>query len=264
MIIDFHTHIFPDKLAQKALSVLLSNSDHQYTPVTNATKDSLLTRMDEWGIDISVVQPVITKQSQTQITNQWARDICSERIISFGGIYPHTDDYKRDIDYVVDLGLKGLKFHAEYQNFNIDDKRMLKIYDYALSKGLIILHHAGFDPGFPAPYKSSPQQFANIIDAMQGGVIIAAHLGGHAQWDEVEKYLVGKNIYLDTAMGFEYYPHDQFLRIVKGHGADKILFASDSPWSSAKNEMNTIKSLELSEQEKQMILGLNAKKILGI
>lgn len=264
MIIDFHTHIFPDVLAHKALNTLLSKTNNKYNPVTDATKTGLLKNMDEWGIDISVVQPVITKQSQMQKTNQWARSICSDRLISFGGIYPHTDDYKRDIDFVVDLGLKGLKFHAEYQNFNIDDEQMLKIYDYALSRGLIILHHAGFDPGFPAPYKSSPRQFANIIDAMQGGIIIAAHLGGHAQWDDVEKYLVGKNIYLDTAMGFEYFSREQFLRIVKEHGADKILFASDSPWSNAKNEIDTIKKLPLTQKEIKMILGLNAKNILGI
>lgn len=264
MIIDFHTHIFPDELAPKALSALLSNIDGIYPPVTDGTKDSLLKNMDDWGIDISVIQPVITKQSQTLKTNEWARSICSNRLISFGGIYPHTDDYKRDIDYVAGLGLKGLKLHPEYQNFVVDDMRMLRIYDYALSKGLLLLFHAGFDPGFPAPFKSSPKQFAAIADAMQGGVLIAAHLGGHAQWDDVEQYLLGKNIYLDTAMGFDYYPHEQFLRIVNGHGADKILFASDSPWSSAEKEITVLQSLPLSKQQKEMILGQNAKEILKI
>jgi len=264
MIIDFHTHIFPDDLAPKALSILLINIGNTYHPVTEGTKDSLLNNMNEWGIEVSVIQPVITKQSQTININRWAKSVCSDRFISFGGIYAHTDDYKRDIDYVVELGLKGLKFHCEFQNFHIDDSQMLKIYDYALSKGLIILHHTGFDPGFPAPFKSSPKQFAKIVDAMQGGVMIAAHFGGHAQWDDVEKYLMGKNIYLDTSMGFEYFSHEQFLRIVKGHGADKILFASDSPWSNAKDEINLLKSLPLTDHEKEMILGLNAERILNI
>lgn len=264
MTIDFHTHIFPDELAHKALDALLSHNTYFFSPVTNATKAELLKRMDEWGINISVVQPVITKQSQMQKINYWAESICSDRLISFGGIYPHTDNYKRDIDLVADLGLKGLKFHPEYQNFNIDDERMLRIYDYALGRGLIILFHAGVDPGMPAPYKSSPRQFARIIDAMQGGTIVAAHLGGHAQWDDVEKYLTGKNIYLDTSMGFEYFSHEQFLRIIKKHGADKILFASDSPWSNAKDEINVIKTLPLTQREIKMILGLNAEKILGL
>lgn len=264
MVIDFHTHVFPDDLAEKALSTLLANLDNLYTPVSNGTLSGLLKNMDESNIDISVVQPVITKQSQLQKTNEWVKSICSDRIISFGSIYPHTDDYKRDIDFVAGLGLKGLKFHAEYQNFNIDDPKMLRIYDYALSKGLIIMHHAGVDPGMPMPYKSSPRQFAKIVDAMKGGIIVAAHFGGHAQWDDVEKYLVGKNIYLDTAMGFEYFSNEQFLRIVKKHGADKVLFATDSPWSNAKTEIAHLKALPISESEKQKILYGNAKRLLNI
>ena len=210
MIIDFHTHVFPDMLAEKALSALLANINYSYTPVSNATLSGLLENMEAWHIDISVVQPVITKQSQMQRTNEWARSICSDRIISFGGIYPHTDNYKRDIDFVVSLGLRGLKFHAEYQNFIIDDDKMLKVYDYALSKGLIILHHAGIDPGMPEPYKSSPRQFARIVDAMKGGTIVAAHFGGHAQWDEVENIWQVKTFILIRQWDLSTFPMSNF------------------------------------------------------
>ena len=262
MIIDIHTHIFPDELAQKAIHGLLAEASNEYPPVNDGTLSGLMKNMDAWGIDISVVQPVITKQSQTKGVNEWAASINSDRLICFGGIYPHTDDYKRDIDFVVGLGLKGLKFHAEYQNFVLDDDRMLRIYDYALDKGLILLHHAGFNPGFPAPFKSTPQQFAFIASKLRGGIIIAAHLGGHDQWDDVETYLAGSSIYLDTSMGFEYFPHDQFLRIVKKHGADKILFGSDAPWSSAQAEINHLKSMPLPEEDIHNILSGNARKIL--
>ncbi len=264
MIIDFHTHVFPDELAPKALSSLLKSIDYIYDPVTDMTVKSLLRNMSMWNIDCSIIQPVITKFSQTKKINEWSQKICSDKIISFGGIYPHTDDYKRDINFVIGLGLKGIKFHAEYQNFILDEKKMLDIYYYALSKGLILLHHGGVDPGMPGPYKTSPKQFANVVQNMQGGIIIAAHLGGHAQWDDVEKYIVGKNIYLDTSMGFEYYSHKQFMRIVSEHGSDKILFASDSPWSNAKNEIAIIRSLPISENDKNNILGSNAERILHI
>lgn len=264
MIIDFHTHVFPDELAPKALSSLLESINYIYDPVTDMTVKSLLRNMSIWDIDCSIIQPVITKFSQTIKINEWSQKICSDKIISFGGIYPHTDDYKRDIDFVIGLGLKGIKFHAEYQNFILDDKKMLDIYYYALSKGLILLHHGGVDPGMPGPYKTSPKQFANVVQNMQGGIIIAAHLGGHAQWDDVEKYIVGKNIYLDTSMGFEYYSHEQFTRIVSEHGSDKILFASDSPWSNAKNEIAVIRTLPISENDKNNILGSNAERILHI
>jgi predicted TIM-barrel fold metal-dependent hydrolase len=264
MIIDFHTHCFPDELARRAVSTLLSNIDAVFTPVTDATVGGLLAHMLESGVDISVVQPVITKQSQFHDLNTWAAGICSEKLISFGSLYPHTDDYKRDIDFIVGLGLKGLKFHAEYQDFTIDDPNMLRIYDYALSRGLILLHHAGYDPGFHGPVRSDPRRFMHISSAMRGGVIVAAHFGGHAVWDDVERFIVGTGIYLDTSMGFEFYPAEQFLRIVKNHGVEKILFASDSPWSDAGAEIGRLKMLPLSDSDKALILGGNAARLLNI
>jgi predicted TIM-barrel fold metal-dependent hydrolase len=264
MIIDFHTHAFPDALAERALATLLDGINDAFTPVTDATVPGLMKHMAYSGVDISVVQPVVTKQSQFRELNVWARSVCSDKLIAFGGIYPHTDDYKRDIDFIVRCGLKGLKFHCEYQNFVVDAPEMLRIYDYALSRGLIILHHAGTDPGYPGPFKSSPERFARIADAMRGGVIVAAHFGGHAEWDDVERYLVCKNIYLDTSMGFEYFPHEQFLRIVKNHGVDRILFASDSPWSDAKTEIEHLRALPLSDGEKAAILGGNAQRLLRL
>jgi len=264
MIIDFHTHVFPDELAKKTISKLASGVTIQFSPVSDGTASGLLKNMDDWGIDVSVIQPVITKQSQVRKVNEWVAGLDSDRIISFGGIFPHTDDYKRDIDFVAGLGVKGLKFHPEYQNFIVDDDYMLRIYDYALSKGLILFYHAGHDPGFPPPFKSSPQQFARVERAMSGGIIIAAHLGGAGQWGDVEKYLAGGNIYIDTAMGFEYFTRGQFLRIMEKHGPDKILFGSDAPWSNAGTEIAHIKSLPIPEEAKDAILGGNAERILRV
>jgi len=263
MVIDFHTHIFPDDLAPRAIHKLASEIDYLYTPVHDGTAAGLLRNMDDWGIDKSVVLPVVMRQNQAGKINKWAAGLKSDRLIPFGGIYPHGDDWRADIDYAVSLGLKGLKFHAEYQNFILDEPKMLKIYDYALGKGLVLLHHAGYDPAYPPPFRSSPRRFLNVVNAMGGGVIIAAHFGGHAQWDDVEKYLTGSGIYLDTSMGFEYFPHEQFLRIVKNHGADKILFASDSPWSSARDEMERLRKLPLSEDEIGLILGGNAERVVS-
>ncbi len=264
MLIDFHAHVFPDELAPRAMASLLSSVEGLYTPVHDGTAAGLLRNMDAWGIDASVVQPVVTKASQVRKTNEWVKSVCSDRIIGFGGIYPHTDDWKRDIDFVAELGLRGLKFHAEYQDFILDDPKMLEIYDYALGKGLILLHHAGYDPAFPPPFKSTPRKFKRVADAMRGGVIVAAHLGGHDQWDEVEDVLAGTDIYLDTSMGFDFYPQEQFLRIVTKHGADKILFASDSPWSDARSDAERLKALPLPEKDIDAILGGNAKKLLGL
>ncbi len=264
MLIDFHTHVFPDELAPRAMSALTASVEGLYTPVHDGTVDGLLSNMDAWGIDVSVALPVVTKPSQVRKTNEWIKSVCSDRIIGFGGIYPHTDSWKDDIDFVVGLGLKGLKFHAEYQDFILDDPRMLRIYDYALGKGLILLHHAGYDPAYPPPFKSSPRGFKRIAEEMRGGIVIAAHLGGHDQWDEVEEILAGTSLYLDTSMGFDFFSEEQFLRIVRKHGADRILFASDSPWSDARAEAERLKALPLTQADVGAILGGNAKRLLDL
>ncbi len=264
MVIDFHTHAFPDAIAERAIAGLIKASGGIFPPCSDGTLARLIDKMKEFGVDRSVIQPVVTKPSQTESLNLWARGCECERITAFGGIHPDTDDYKRDIDFVASLGLCGLKFHCEYQNFVVDEPRMLKIYDYAFEKGLIVLHHAGFDPAFSAPFRSSPKMFKNVIKEMRGGTLIAAHLGGQSQWDEVEEYLVGEDIYLDSSMGQKYYSPEQFSRIVRGHGADKILFGSDSPWSRADEDIALIRASSLTEDEKEKILAGNAKRLLKL
>lgn len=264
MVIDFHTHAFPEKIAKRAIQSLVAGCNGEYMPCSDGTVSGLVNNMDKFGVDVSVVQPVVTKPSQTFTLNNWAKETVCDKLISFGGIHPGTDDYKRDLDFICELGLPGIKLHPEYQQFYVDDPYMLKIYDYALSKGLIILFHAGYDPAYPPPIHSTPKQFAEVSKQMRGGIMVAAHLGGQRQWNEVEEYLVGTDMYMDTSMGMNYYPHDQFVRIVKNHGADKILFGSDSPWSRAGEEIEALNSLSLTQEEKDLILHKNAKRILKI
>lgn len=263
MIIDFHTHIFPDVLAPKAKAALEAGCNNEYSAVHDMTLHGLVEKMDEWGVDISVIQPVVTKRTQVEKTDEWAMSIASERIIPFAGMFPNADDRKSQIDMIAEMGFKGIKLHPEYQNFVVDEPEMIRMYDYILDKGLILLFHAGYDPAFSSPLKTSPQRFAHIVDELRGGTIVAAHLGGQMQWDDVERYLCGKEIYLDTSMGFKYYPEEQFLRIVKNHGADKLLFGSDSPWSNTFDEIETLKRIAISDKEKELILHENAERILN-
>ena len=264
MIIDFHTHAFPDAIAERAIASLVESSGGIYPPCSDGTVKGLLACMDSFGVSRSVVQPVITKPSQLKSLNEWAKSLSSDRLIPFGGIHPKTENYKADIDFVASLGLRGLKFHAEYQGFSVDAPEMLPIYDYAFEKGLIILHHAGFDPAFPPPYRSSPAQFAHIADEMRGGTMVVAHLGGQRQYEDVLDHLVGKNVYLETSMGFCEYTEEHFMRVVRAHGADKILFGSDAPWGHADREIAAIRNLPLPEVDKNAILGGNAAKLLGL
>lgn len=265
MLIDFHAHIFTDALAPKARAVLMENSHGAYTHCTDMTLAGLLGYMDAHGIDKSVVLPIVTKQRQTETINRWAADINDgNRIVSFGSIFPHTDDYKRDIDLVVSLGLKGIKLHPEYQAFDADEEGLMPLYEYAAEKGLIIVWHAGYDPIGAPPYRSNPYMFARLADRLKGAKLVAAHLGGQEQWEDVYDVLAGRDIYLDTSMASKYCPRELFEAIVEKHGADKVLFASDSPWSAAAEEAARLRTYGFSSDELEKIFHLNAEKLLGL
>ncbi len=265
MLIDFHTHIFTDSLAPRARAVLIENSHGAYKHCTDMTLSGLLGYMNAHGVDKSVVLPIVTKQHQIETINNWAASISDrDKIISFGSIFPHSDNYKKDIDLVASLGLKGIKLHPEYQAFDVDEDALMPVYEYALDKGLIILWHAGYDPIGVPPYRSNPRMFAEIADRFKGAKLVLAHLGGQEQWEEVYDVLAGRDIYLDTSMASKYCPKDLFKAIVERHGADKILFASDSPWSDPEEEMKRIKTFGFTKAEEEKIFHLNAEKLLGI
>ncbi len=265
MLIDFHTHAFPDTLAPRAMAGLLKHwVDQPIGPQTDGTLSGLIADMDRCGVDISVVAPIATKPSQTPTLCSWAKDISGERVVAFSSINPHSDDYKADIDIVVSHEIKGIKLHAEYQDFIVDSPKMLKIYDYAFEKGLIILQHSGMDVAFKAPFKSTPKMFADVSKQLGGGVMIAAHLGGIGMWDEVLDMLCGCNVYIDSSQGCDYYSKNQFTDIVAAHGADKILFGSDSPWGSPKREYDAIKKSGLSDEQEKLIFSENAKRLLRL
>lgn len=260
-VIDFHTHIFPDALADRAIDAILQG--REFHKFSDATLSGLIRNMDEQGIDVSVIQPIITKPSQLEATNKWAVSVSGERIIPFGGVYPLSETYESDVRFVCSIGIRGFKFHAEYQNYIVDAPEVMPLYRSIAQTGLPVLFHGGEDLSMKPPFKSSPQQYAHIANEVPELRMIIAHLGGFRQWEDVEKYLAGlENIWLDTSMGFEYYSHDQFLRIVQKHGADRIVFGSDSPWSDAKKELETLEQLIRNDNDFEKIVYLNAKELL--
>lgn len=262
MIIDFHTHCFPDELAPKATAVLAERAG---TPKRlEGTIGDLMASMDKSGVDASVVLGIATKPSQTRRINDWSDEINNERIIAFGSVHPDYEDWETELERISELGLKGIKFHPDYQDFFVDEPRMFPIYEKAFELGLIVLFHAGVDIGLPPPVHCTPQRLVKVLDAFEGGHIVAAHMGGHDYWKDVQKYLAGRDIYLDTAYSMEKMGRELFLEICNTHGYDKILFATDSPWTDQSEEIARLKSYKLGQSAENAILGGNAAALLGL
>lgn len=274
MIIDFHTHAFPERVAARAVHVLKQQMrdaqrergvpDREYPAYTNGTVDGLLMVMDKCGIDMSVVLPIATRESQTDSINEYAEKITSDRIISFGSVFPYQKDWECVIDELAHRGFKGIKLHPEFQGFNVDDAVSIRILKKAEKLGLITVLHAGVDLGYTGPVRCTPKMLHNVLQEVNGDKIIAAHMGGFDMWDEVEEYLAGTPVILDTAYVVGRIDKAQYRRIIRKHGADKVVFGSDIPWENPRDTVGYLRELELENEEIELITHKNAEKMLAL
>ncbi len=275
MIIDFHVHAFADKIAERAMEQLtktLSEATEHLTqaaddlPCTNGTIADLIDKMDNYSIDKGVLLPIATKPSQQTIVNDWAKDSASERIIPFGSVHPDAEDAIYELERIKSMGLYGVKLHPDYQGFFVDEERLFPIYEKCIELDLPILFHAGFDPISPNVVHAMPDAFARILDRLPDITMILAHFGGMLEWDLVEEHLIGRegNLYFDISTVTGYLSDEQAERMIKKHGADRILFASDMPWDSPQNIISLVERLDLSNEDREKILHKNAEKLLKL
>ena len=174
MLIDFHSHAFPEKIASRALAGL-SKASGGLEPQSNGTLSSLLEEMKKDGVDISVVQSIATNPSQQKNVNDFAMEMNKEaNIFAFGSVHPDAPDALVELERIKDAGLKGVKFHPEYQNFYADDVKMRPIYKKISSLGLVTLFHAGHDFGFCPPYHGMPEHLVGALKWFDSPVV-AAH-----------------------------------------------------------------------------------------
>ena len=281
MIIDFHTHIFPAKISAAVIDKLSRTS--RTVAFTDGSLQGLLNSMQTAGVDKSVILPVATNSAQVEKINNSAAALNEkyfERgIISFASIHPDFENYRAELARLKNLGFKGVKVHPVYQDTDLDDKKFLNIFYRAAELDLIVVTHAGLDIGFPGVVKCSPQMARNVVEEIGEFKFVLAHMGGWKNWDEVLTQLADKKIFLDTSFStgkitprsdstwrdddLNLMTAEKFVDFVKTFGADRILFGTDSPWTSAKISIDFIKNLPITDAEKNLILGDNAKKLIG-
>lgn len=276
MIIDFHTHTFPDKVAAAAIPKM-EQAGHckAFLP---GTVDALKYSMAKAGIDRSVLLPVATNPLKVSSINDLSMEKNGkEGLIWFGCIHPDQPDWSEELARIAAGGLQGIKIHPQYQGVDFDDDRYLRILARAAELGLWTVTHAGDDIGFPGVVRVSPEMVLNAIKQVGNVPLILAHMGGWKNWERVEM-LAETGVYLDTAFSLgsitspdDYYTEEQarmldgerFCQIVRAFGSKRVLFGTDSPWADQQQSLADLRALPLTAQEKENILGKNAVRILG-
>lgn len=275
MIIDFHTHSFPDELASKTIPYLEEKAG--FIAKTDGTISSLARSMDRANIDISVLLPVITNPKHVvKINNCAIENDKLDRFISFGGMHPDYEDYKNELNRLKENGIKGIKFHPDYQNTFIDDPKMIKIIDYAFEIGLIVIIHSGIDYGSTEVIRATPERIKNMLKELNHkGTFIMAHMGYTFKWDMIIEEFKSYDVYFDLALSLgtlkmygKDYPlmdEDTLLKFIDTFGSERILFATDSPWMNQKESVDVFNSYKrISEKDRENILYKNALRLLNI
>ena len=281
MIIDFHTHTFPPKIAASTLEKLSAMS--HTLPFTDGTPEGLRASMGEAGVDLSVVLPVATAPRQVEHINDSSAAISENfreaGLLSFGCMPPDYEGWHEELARIKSLGLRGIKLHPVYQGVDFDDPRTLRILDRAGELGLIVVTHAGLDIGFPGVVRCSPEMVKNAVKQAGPVKLVLAHMGGWRCWDKVLELLPGLPVFIDTSFStgrrtpidshyseeeLQLLDSDGFMELVKAFGPGRVLFGSDSPWSSQRESLRWLRVQPLSEDELSMITGGNAAGLLGM
>lgn len=263
MLIDFHTHCFPEKIAARAIEKLsFVSGGLKYH--TDGTVGGLRERMGKDGVTKSVVLSIATNAHQQASVNDFAAAINNQTdIFAFGSVFPDAPDALEELCRIKELGLKGVKLHPDYQGFFVDDEKMIPIYKKISQLGLITVFHAGLDYGFPPPYGATPERLIKALKHFDTPVI-AAHWGGVNCAEGVIEHLCGTDIYFDTSFGYSMMPKYYAEKILEKHGTERLLFGTDTPWHTANMEMRLLNSLGLGTDEMDKITHKNAQKLLGI
>lgn len=263
MLIDFHTHAFPEKIAARAIATL-SREAGGLQPQTDGTVASLKQQMAADGVDISVVHSIATNPKQQKKVNDFAIEINADpAIVAFGSVHPDAPDALEELERIAAAGLKGVKLHPEYQCFYADDPRMKPIYRKISQLGLITLFHAGQDYGFAPPYHAMPEHLVHALKWFDSPVV-AAHWGGFGCCFEVLETLCGENLWFDLSFGYCSMPRPIAQAILDKHGTDRVLFASDMPWHRPAWEKQLLDSLDLGKEDREKIDFQNAVKLLKL
>jgi uncharacterized protein len=261
-IVDFHAHVFPDALADRAIGHLEHGGGVK--AFLDGKLASLLSSMDAAGVATSVICSIATKPEQFDPILRWSLAIASERIVPMASIHPKGPDPIGQAHKVAEAGLRGIKLHPYYQDFDLDDATLFPFYRTLDKLGLVVVCHTGFDFAFARDRKADPVRIVRVLDHAPGLRFIATHMGAWDDWDEVEKHMVGKPITMDVSLSLELLGRPRAREMILAHPADRMLFGTDSPWASQAETLRLVRALELGQERESLLLWENAHRLLGV
>lgn len=266
-IIDIHTHTYPEKISAKACESLAEFYD--FTVHGKGTYSDLEAQAKDNGVAGFLLFSVATNAHQVEKVNDGIASLAQLsrahgfETVGFAGMYQDFPDFRAELDRCLSKGLRGVKIHPDIQRVDIDDPRMLRLYELLEERQMPLFLHMGDNR--PQYRYSEPKKLAKVLDLFPGLEVVAAHLGGYKAWEEAERYLYGRpRVWYDCSSALWAMTPARATELIYRCGFDRVMFGTDYPVYNLRDYIGLFMKLNLTEEQRQAIFYGNAKRFLGI
>lgn len=261
-VINSHCHIYPEKIASKAVEGIKNFYDLNMS--LNGRTDDLIKDGSKVGVVHYLVHSVATTPKQVKSINEFiSYEVKSHNglFTGFGTLHPDSDDIEGDFNYLCDLGLKGIKLHPDFQLFALNEKKAFDLGEVIAAGDVPLLIHCG---DFRYNY-SNPEQLIPFLDNFPDLTVIGAHFAGWSMWEDATRQLSGReNLYVDLSSSLYALSAETANELIHAYGTDKVLWGTDYPMWDSVSEMEYFNMIDLTDEERSMILYENAAKLLKL
>jgi hypothetical protein len=259
VIIDGHTHVYPERVAKKALA----GSVPDLRRYGDGTVAGLTATMMAAGVDRSVCLGVANTPDRVPNANRFAGGLDPARFIGFGSVHPGLSP-EENVASLREHGLLGAKIHPLFQDIRLDDRRLHATLDAMRGEFVVIVHvgAAGSDQG----ERCTPAMLAQLVRDFPGLDLIACHFGGYRRFAEAAEVVCGLPVHLDTSWppGLATVDPRRARALIEKHGPDRVVFASDWPMADPAAEIDAVRALGLPDDDTDAVLGGNLARLLRI
>ena len=260
--IDCHCHVYPERIAERATAAV-GDFYGIHMDVKDGTASGLLKASEGSPIKRHIIHSVATRPDQVRNINDFIASECkaNDRFIGFMTLHQDLtdDELQEEIAHASSNGLRGIKLHPDTQRVNMDDPRLMRIYEIAQARNLPIIMHCG---DYRYDY-SHPKRMQRVLHDFPELTVDAAHFGGWSLFDLAVEYLQNENCFLDMSSSMAFIGKQRTRELAHIYGTDRIMFGSDFPMWSPKQEYEEFISIGFTDSELEDMLCNNALRFLG-
>ncbi|MBR5438060.1 MAG: amidohydrolase [Clostridia bacterium] len=260
-MIDCHCHVYPDKIAAKAVEGI--NKFYDLDMGYDGRCSTLIENGSKNGVKHYIIFSVATTPKQVQSINTYITDTAKNSgglMTGLGSLHPDSENIEADYRHIKELGLRGVKLHPDFQKVAVDDPRCEKIYELCQGDLPLLLHTGDYRYDF-----SNPDRVLPILEKYPDMTVIGAHFGGWSVWDEAMSKLSSyPNFYVDCSSSLYALTPEKAKELIEAYGEDKILFGVDYPMWSYEDELARLDKIDLSETQKEKLFYKNALKVFNL